>query len=158
MEGWNGQKSFTFWASFADNTDIFSEKEQKELYFAIVRYMFFDDDREDNLPKAVRATFRQIKATCKASRANSKNGSVAKAKRIESEREAKRERNANETETKTNSNSNSNTNSNAKRERATAACPQCGGPLSRSALSINGPDGRKRIYRCECGEEVELHE
>ena len=155
MEGWNGQKSFTFYASFADFCDILSERDQKELYFSIVRYMFFDDDREEKLSKAARAAFRQIKATCKASRANSKNGSVAKAKRIESEREAKRERNANETETKTNSNSNSNTNSNAKRERA-AACPVCGGHLAPTGLHRGGGVDL-RMYECEkCGEEVWL--
>ena len=57
MEGWNGQKAFTFYASFADFCDILSEKEQKELYFSIVRYMFFDDDREEKLSKATRAAF-----------------------------------------------------------------------------------------------------
>lgn len=154
MEGWNGQKAFTFYASFADFGDILSEKEQKELYFSIVRYMFFDDDREEKLPKAARAAFRQIKATCKMSRANSQNGSVPKSKRIANETETDSERNENENVT--NSKSKSNTKSNAKSERAPAACPKCGGPLSRSALTINGPDGKRRIWRCECGEEVEL--
>ena len=153
MEGWNGQKAFTFYASFADFSDILSVKEQKELYFSIVRYMFFDEDREDKLTKATRSAFRQIKATCKTSRANSKNGSVAKSKRIESERETNAERNANETAT--NSNSNSNTNSNAKRERA-AACPVCGGHLAPTGLHRGGGVDL-RMYECEkCGEEVWL--
>lgn len=153
MDGWNGQKSFTFYASFADFVDILSEKEQKELYFAIVRYMFFDDDREEKLTKTARAAFRQIKATCKASRANSQNGSTPKSKRIANETETNAERNTNESGTKPKqlSKSNSKSKSKAKSNRAPAACTKCGGLLS--------PTGAHRgdsvMYRCEaCHEEV----
>lgn len=156
MEGWNGQKAFTFYASFADFGDILSERDQKELYFSIVRYMFFDQDREEKLSKAARAAFRQIKATCKMSRANSRNGSVPKSKRIANESETNAERNENEnvTKSKSKSKSNSNSNSNSKAMRS-AACPKCGGPLDWTAASTPTARGTRRMYVCRaCGEEV----
>ena len=158
MEGWNGQKAFTFWASFADNEDILTEKEEKELYYAIVRYVFFDEDREEKLTKTARASFRHIKSSLKASKANSKNGSIPKAKQIENETETKSERNAIEKATNTKSNTKSKSKSNAKRERVHAACPKCGGTLEPTGATINVPNGKRRIYVCSCGEEVQYDE
>ena len=155
MEGWNGQKAFTFYASFADFDDILSEKEQKELYFAIVRYMLFDDDREEKLTKAARAAFRQIKATLKASRANSKNGSVPKSKRIANENETNAKRKANESETNSKSNSNTNSKSNAKANRAPAACAKCGGKLEQTWAHRTRGSREEYLHLCaKCGEEV----
>lgn len=155
MEGWNGQKAFTFYASFADFDDILSEKEQKELYFAIVRYMLFDDDREEKLTKAARAAFRQIKATLKASRANSKNGSVPKSKRIANESETNAKRKANENATNSKSNSNTNSKSNAKANRAPAACAKCGGQLERTGAHRTRGSREEYMHVCpKCGEEV----
>ncbi len=155
MEGWNGQKAFTFYASFADFGDILSEKEQKELYFAIVRYMFFDDDREEKLSKATRAAFRQIKATCKMSRANSQNGSAPKAKRKANESETDAKRNANENATNSKSNSNTNSKSNTEANRAPAACPKCGGQLERTWAHRTRGSREEYLHLCpKCGEEV----
>ena len=155
MEGWNGQKAFTFYASFADFGDILSEKEQKELYFAIVRYMFFDDDREEKLSKATRAAFRQIKATCKMSRANSQNGSAPKAKRKANESETDAKRNANENATNSKSNSNTNSKSNTEANRGPAACPKCGGQLERTWAHRTRGSREEYLHLCpKCGEEV----
>lgn len=155
MEGWNGQKAFTFYASFADFCDILSEKEQKELYFAIVRYMFFDDDREEKLSKATRAAFRQIKATCKMSRANSQNGSAPKTKRTKNESETDAKRKANENATNSKSNSNTNSKSNAKANRAPAACAKCGGPLERTGAHRTRGNREEYLHLCaKCGAEV----
>ena len=155
MEGWNGQKAFTFYASFADFCDILSEKEQKELYFSIVRYMFFDDDREEKLSKATRAAFRQIKATCKMSRANSQNGSAPKTKRKANESETDAKRKANENATNSKSNSNTNSKSNTKANRAPAACAKCGGPLGRTGIHNTRGKREEYLHVCaQCGEEV----
>ena len=155
MEGWNGQKAFTFYASFADYCDILSEKEQKELYFSIVRYMFFDDDREEKLSKATRAAFRQIKATCKMSRANSQNGSAPKTKRTKNESETDAKRKANENATNSKSNSNTNSKSNAKANRAPAACAKCGGQLERTGAHRTRGSREEYLQVCaQCGEEV----
>lgn len=155
MEGWNGQKAFTFYASFADFDDILSEKEQKELYFAIVRYMLFDDDREEKLTKAARAAFRQIKATLKASRANSKNGSVPKSKRISNESETNAKRNANENATNSKSNSKSKSNTNTEPHRAPAACTKCGGQLERTGAHRTRGSREEYMHVCpKCRTEV----
>lgn len=155
MEGWNGQKAFTFYASFADFCDILSEKEQKELYFSIVRYMFFDDDREEKLSKATRAAFRQIKATCKMSRANSQNGSAPKTKRTKNESETDAKRKANENTTNSKSNSNTNSKSNAKANRAPAACPKCGGQLEQTWAHRTRGSREEYLHLCpKCGAEV----
>lgn len=155
MEGWNGQKAFTFYASFADFGDILSEKEQKELYFAIVRYMFFDDDREEKLSKATRAAFRQIKATCKMSRANSQNGSVPKTKRTKNESETNAKRKANENATNSKSNSKSKSNTNTEPHRAPAACTKCGGQLERTGAHRTRGSREEYMHVCpKCGAEV----
>ena len=69
-------KGFTFWRTYCDIGEELSEKEQKDLYFAIVRYLMYDDDREEKLTKNVRIAFKALKPNLKTSRSRSQSGKL----------------------------------------------------------------------------------
>ena len=145
-------KSFTFWVSYYDVAQELTPKEQGEFYKAIMDYIFLGVDSEADLRKSVRICFKAIKANLKRSIANRRqNGNESG----ENRGDVPQPENA----------LNLNLNSNLKKRSAgagsvidtpPAACPKCGGVLTRTAMTINAPKGKRRIWRCEkCGEEVE---
>ena len=143
-------KSFTMWVSYYDVAQELTPREQGEFFKAINDYMFTGEDPEPGLRKNVRICFKAIKANLKRSVANRR--SIGK-ESGENRAEVTKPENA----------LNSNLNSKLK-ERAAgsgsvgadppAVCPKCGGHLERTGSTIAGSKGKRRIYRCECGEEV----
>lgn len=144
-------KGFTFWRTYCDIGEELSEKEQKDLYFAIVRYLMYDDDREAKLTKNVRIAFKALKPNLKTSRSRSQSGKLGNDLRwkdgIANESQTNRKAIANESQVK---DKDKDKDKDKGRERP-AACPKCGGPLDWTAAS----KGSRRMYVCRaCGEEV----
>ena len=143
-------KSFTMWVSYYDVAQELTPREQGEFYRAIMDYMFKGEDREPELGKAVRISFKAIKANLKRSVANRRGigeeSGQGTSTRLESE-----------------SPLNLNLNSNLKKKSAGSgsgggkpapptACPRCGESLERT--STHDQRGRT-LYRCpKCFEEV----
>lgn len=143
-------KSFTMWVSYYDVAQELSPREQGEFYRAIMDYMFKGEDREPELGKAVRISFKAIKANLKRSVAN---------------RRGIGEESGQGTSTRFESESSLNLNSNSKLKKRSAgsgsgggkpappsACPKCGGTLGKTAT--HNAVGMT-LYRCgKCYEEV----
>ena len=143
-------KGFTWWRTYCDVGEELTEKEQKDLYFAIVRYLMYDDDREAKLTKNVRIAFKCIKPNLKTSRSRSesgKRGGEARwSKDMASSWQDDGKRMAKEWQVKDKDKDK------VQGRTAPAACPKCGGPLQRTntynAVGL-------RLYRCSyCYEEV----
>lgn len=146
-------KGFTFWRTYCDIGEELSEKEQKDLYFAIVRYLMYDDDREAKLTKNVRIAFKALKPNLKTSRSRSQSGKLGNDLRwkdgIANESQTHRKAIANESQVK------DKVKDKDKGRERPAACPKCGGPLDWTAVTKPGKDGVRRMYRCtHCQEEV----
>ena len=68
-------KGFTFYRTYCDVAEeLRTEKEQKDLFFAIVRYLMYDDDIEEKLSKNVRIAFKCLKSNLKTSRSRAESG------------------------------------------------------------------------------------
>lgn len=138
------------WVSYYDVAQELTPREQGEFFKAINDYMFTGEDPEHDLRKNVRICFKAVKANLKRSVANRR--TIGK-ESGENRAEVSQPENA----LKLKLNSNIKLKPNPARSEPTA-CPKCGGPLVRTGTTINAPKGRRRIYRCECGEEVEFDE
>ena len=79
-------KGFTFYKTYADIADDLSPRSQGELYRALVRYMFFDDDVEATLSRGVRAVYKACKPHLKTSKNRSENGVAGSNRRWDGEK------------------------------------------------------------------------
>jgi hypothetical protein len=152
-------KGFTFWRTYCDIGEELNEKQQKDLYFAIIRYLMYDEDIEEKLAKPVRIAFKALKPNLKTSRSRSQSGKNGNALRwsgdIANESQTYRKGIANESQVKDKVQDKDKD----KGQKRPAACPKCGGPLDWTACSKPSAHGTKREWRCRaCGEEVWLDE
>ena len=146
-------KGFTFWRTYCDIGEELSEKEQKDLYFAIVRYLMYDDDREEKLTKNVRIAFKALKPNLKTSRSRSQSGKLGNDLRwkdgIANESQTHRKAIANESQVKDKDKDKDNG-----RERP-AACAKCGGPLDSTGIHVTRGKREEYLHLCpKCGTEV----
>ena len=139
-------KGFTFYRTYCDVMDeMATEKEQKDLVFAIVRYLMYDEDLEEKLTKNVRIAFKCLKPNLKTSRSRSESGKAG----MESRYANKPITNGYQTPNKNLTSLSSSLSSRS--SDAPAACPRCGGTLAKTASH----KGDRTMYRCNlCGEEV----
>lgn len=147
-------KGFTFWRTYCDIGEELNEKQQKDLYFAIVRFLMYDEDLEGKLPKQVRIAFKALKPNLKTSRSRSESG-----KRGNDLRWSEEIANASQTHRKTIAKVSQVKDKDKDKDKGQtrpAACPSCGGPLDRTACTKPAKGGTtRRLYSCpRCGEEV----
>ena len=146
-------KGFTFYRTYADVAEELSEKEQKEFYFAIIRYLMYDDDREEKLSKNVRIAFKCIKPNLKTSRSRAESGKNGMMNRYN-----KSLTNEQQTPNKTLTNEQQvqvQVQVKDKGRDVPSACPKCGGPLDWTAVTKPGKHGVRRMFSCpKCHEEV----
>ena len=150
-------KGFTFWRTYADIGEELSEKDQKELYFAIVRYLMFDDDREEKLNKNVRIAFKALKPNLKTSRSRSESGRNGNELRwnkpIANSSQTNRKAIAKTSQYKVQVQDKDKGRDDAE---PSAACPKCGGRLAPTGTH-RGYGSDERLHVCEsCGAEVWL--
>lgn len=146
-------KGFTFWRTYCDIGEELSEKEQKDLYFAIVRYLMYDDDREEKLTKNVRIAFKALKPNLKTSRSRSQSGKLGNDLRwkdgIANESQTHRKAIANESQVK------DKVKDKDKGRERPAACAKCGGPLDRTGIHQTRGSREEYMHVCpKCGTEV----
>lgn len=152
-------KGFTFWRTYCDIGEELNEKQQKDLYFAIVRFLMYDEDIEEKLAKPVRIAFKALKPNLKTSRSRSQSGKNGNALRwsddIANESQTHRKGIANESQVKDKVKDKDKD----KGQARSAACTKCGGPLDWTAASTPTAKGTRRMYVCrDCHEEVWLDE
>lgn len=152
-------KGFTFWRTYCDIGEELNEKQQKDLYFAIIRYLMYDEDIEEKLAKNVRIAFKALKPNLKTSRSRSESGKIGMSARYskditnEQQTDNKPISKAQQVKDKVQDKDKDKGRSDA------AACTKCGGPLDWTAASTPTARGTRRMYRCRaCGEEVWLDE
>lgn len=167
------RKQFTFFCSYFDLACDMDDRNRLAFYDAIMEYMFKDKDKERTLKRKglqnAYISFKSVKTYLISSRKKSAAGvhgnekrwakdagqstndsvsqknrkRIANASQLEEEIEEELKEKEKEKET----------------HRTPAACTKCGGVLYRTAMTINAPKGKRRIWRCEkCGEEVEAIE
>lgn len=146
-------KGFTFWRTYCDVAEELSEKDQKELYFAIIRYLMYDEDIEAKLPKNARIAFKCIKPNLKTSRSRSESGKRGNDSRwgnaIASESQTDGKAIAKTSQVKVQVKD-----KDKGRERP-AACPKCGGPLNQTGVHRTRGKREEYMYVCaQCGAEV----
>lgn len=141
-------KGFTFYRTYCDVMDeMATEKEQKDLVFAIVRYLMYDEDLEEKLTKNVRIAFKCLKPNLKTSRSRSDSGKAG----MESRYANKPITNGYQTPNKNLTSLSLSSSLSSRSSDAPAACGKCGGALSPTGAH----KGPKSMYLCEsCGEEV----
>lgn len=152
-------KGFTFWRTYCDIGEELNEKQQKDLYFAIVRFLMYDEDIEEKLAKHVRIAFKALKPNLKTSRSRSESGkngmSVRYSKALANEQQTDNKPIANAQQVKDKVKDKDKD----KGQARPAACPKCGGPLDWTACSKPSAKGTKREWLCRsCHEEVWLDE